>query len=59
MASLEGDVVVPDRWSAARGLAGAGRDLPATEGDWERMEALSVGEERVMLDSMVRWLGLN
>jgi hypothetical protein len=26
-----------------RGLAGASRDLPATEGDRERMEALSVG----------------
>ena len=46
MASLEGDVVVPGRWSAARGVGGASRDLPATEGDWERMEALSVGEER-------------
>ena len=45
MEKREEEVVVPDMWSAARGAAGAGRDLPALAamekriGRWERISA--------------------
>jgi hypothetical protein len=57
METVQEEELVPVRWSAARGLAGTRRDLPAMEGERE-VEQRRRERKRVVLGG-VGWFGLN